>query len=266
MTNTAPDRPTEDTAPAPDETPMPAWGVGRVIVVWALAAVPMGVGAWVIAPALADAWGGEMALMRALIVCLTGALIWQGVVVAWFVRRERGSLAPRVLSEALWLRRPRSPRSGRTGGRVWWMLVPAAVILVVFQALPPLPHDDARDLSATLLSDEGAAFLDGAWGWFALMVVLLAFNTFLGEELLFRGLLLPRMEERFGRFAWVWNSVLFALYHLHQPWTMHTVLVSSTVFTYTTQRYRSAWFGIILHSLQSVVFIVLALGLVLGIA
>ena len=35
--------------------------------------------------------------------------------------------------------------------------------------------------------------MHGAWGWFALNVMLFVFNTVLGEELLFRGFLLPRM-------------------------------------------------------------------------
>ena len=36
------------------------------------------------------------------------------------------------------------------------------------------------------------------------------FNTVLGEELLFRGLLLPRMNGVFGRRDWLANGVLFA--------------------------------------------------------
>ena len=46
------------------------------------------------------------------------------------------------------------------------------------------------------------------------------FNTVLGEELLFRGFLLPRMNGAFGRGDWLANGVLFAAYHLHVPWAM----------------------------------------------
>jgi membrane protease YdiL (CAAX protease family) len=51
------------------------------------------------------------------------------------------------------------------------------------------------------------------------------FNTVLGEELLFRGLLLPRMQGAFGRGDWVANGVLFAVYHLHVPWVIIPTLV-----------------------------------------
>ena len=74
------------------------------------------------------------------------------------------------------------------------------------------------------------------------------FNTVLGEELLFRGLLLPRMSRTFGRFDWLVNGVLFAAYHLHMPWAMPRILLDSLVLAYPTKRYRSAWIGIAVHS------------------
>jgi hypothetical protein len=72
----------------------------------------------------------------------------------------------------------------------------------------------------------------GAWGWYALLVVLAVFNTVLGEELLFLGLLLPRMRGAFGKYDWVANGVLFATYHLHQPWDIPTSLVDIVALSY----------------------------------
>ena len=53
----------------------------------------------------------------------------------------------------------------------------------------------STDLAEFVGADRGEDFFSGAWGWFALVVVFVVFNTVLGEELLFRGLLLPRMRE-----------------------------------------------------------------------
>jgi uncharacterized protein len=47
--------------------------------------------------------------------------------------------------------------------------------------------------------------------------VLAVFNSVRGEELLFRRLLLPKMQGVFGRRDWVPHGALFAVYHLHQP-------------------------------------------------
>jgi membrane protease YdiL (CAAX protease family) len=106
--------------------------------------------------------------------------------------------------------------------------------------------------------------MSGNWLWFGLLVVLWIFNTVLGEELLFRGFLLPRMNGAFGRGDWVANGILFAAYHLHIPWAIPETLIADTlIVSYPAKRYRSAWIGIVVHSAQSVVLAVIVLTLVL---
>ena len=78
-----------------------------------------------------------------------------------------------------------------------------------------------------LASDAGTAVLAGSWGWFAVLVTLWVFNTVLGEELLFRGYLLPRMAGSFGRADWLANGVLFAGYHVHMWWGMPGFLLDA---------------------------------------
>jgi membrane protease YdiL (CAAX protease family) len=107
----------------------------------------------------------------------------------------------------------------------------------------------------------------GAWGIWGLILLSALFNTFLGEELLFRGLLLPRMAGVFGKWDWVMNGLLFGIYHLHQPWGILNGIISGMLFFTLPSRYfRSSWFGVIAHSGQSIFFAILILGLVLGLA
>ena len=101
----------------------------------------------------------------------------------------------------------------------------------------------------------------------ALFVVNAVFNTVLGEELLFRGVLLPKMSGVFGRWDWLANGVLFGLYHLHQPWGMlGSIGTGALLYALPAQRFRSTWMSVIVHSAQSVYFLFLILGLVLGLA
>ena len=81
----------------------------------------MGALAWVVAPLVAGQLEGPA---RTLLVLLTIGLIWQFALVMVLVYRERGSLRWSVLKDALWLRSPRSPRTGRVGGRLWLVLIP----------------------------------------------------------------------------------------------------------------------------------------------
>jgi uncharacterized protein len=98
------------------------------------------------------------------------------------------------------------------------------------------------------------------------VVVQAAFNTILGEEFLFRGVLLPKMEAAFGRWSWVANGVLFGLYHVHQPWGIPNAVLTGLLYTFPAYRFRSTWMSIILHSGQSVYLAFLVLGIVLGLA
>jgi CAAX protease family protein len=101
-----------------------------IFAVWAAAALPMAALAWLVPPALEDEFGGEgnVPMAKALLVCLTGGLIWQFVLVVVLVGLEQRTLRRSTLREALWLRSPRSPRSGRRGGRVWLILIPLFVL------------------------------------------------------------------------------------------------------------------------------------------
>lgn len=239
------------------------YSLAAILGVWAAAALPMGVLAWVVAPAVGGPDAG-VALARALIAVLTLGLIWQFVLVLLLVYREQNSLRWPVLKEALWLRAPRSPRTGREGGRLWLLLVPATLLFAAGGLLPALPPVSGHDLGLFVDSRAGQAFMSHNWTWLAVIVVLMVFNTILGEELLFRGLLLPRMAGVFGRWDWVANGVLFAVYHLHMPWAVpSTLLIDTFAIAYPSRRYRSAIFGIIVHSSQSVVMLALLLSVVL---
>ena len=179
------------------------------------------------------------------------------------VRREQGTLRWEVVRQALWLRAPRSPKTGRRGGRLWLVVIPLIIAFGIVHALPSIPAPDDRDLGEFIASDAGKDFLEGAWGWYLVILIGFVFNTFLGEELLFRGLLLPRMNGAFGRGDWVANGVIFTGYHLHVPWAMPLTLLDMFTIVYPTKRYQSAWIGIIVHSAQSVVLGIVVLTLVL---
>jgi membrane protease YdiL (CAAX protease family) len=224
----------------------------------------MGLLAWVVAPLIAGHLSGPAPLARALIATSTGGLIWQFLLVVALVRREQGTLRWSVVRQALWLRAPQSPRTGRRGGRLWLVLIPAIAVLAAQELLPKIPAPQGRDLGAFLSTDAAPALLRGSWGWFAVLVVGWVFNTVLGEELLFRGYLLPRMAGSFGRFDWVVNGLLFSAYHVHRWWGIPTNVFDTLSLALPSRRYRSALIGIAVHSVQTVVLFALVLPIVLG--
>ena len=249
---------------ATDRAQLPQYSVRQILAIWAAAALPMGLLAWIVAPWLRDQLGGRDPFIEALLICFAAGLLWELALVLILLRRELGGLAwPRV-RDALWLRAPRDPKTRRVGGKVWLWALPFVVLSGAVNALAidpvgPMP----RDLPKLLDTTRAEHFFTGNWGWFG-MLVAVALLAPVVEELLFRGLLLPRMRAAFGRRDVVANGTLFTIYHLHQPWSMPATLIDGIVNqAYPTRRFQSTWMGLITHTAPSFVITGVVLSLVL---
>ena len=67
--------------------------------------------------------------------------------------------------------------------------------------------------------------LPGNWIFFiAFFIGMGVIGNILGEDLYYRGFLLPKMRGVFGRWDWVANGVLFTLKHVYQRWMYPGIL------------------------------------------
>jgi uncharacterized protein len=85
------------------------------------------------------------------------------VLLAVLLWREQHTFRWSTTRQALWLRSPSSPRSGRCGGKLWLILIPLIVAFTVVDGVPWVTGPDDRDCSSFLDSNPGHAFLNGAW-------------------------------------------------------------------------------------------------------
>jgi membrane protease YdiL (CAAX protease family) len=251
--------------------------LGQILTIWLAAGAPMWALGWLAYPAMSQGLTAvDSGLLR--IKLLIVGLVWQFVLAMLIVYREEGNLRIATIARRFRLNGPVSPKTGQKDRRLWWLLVLLLPLIYVVQAmiapmitgiwtgLLPLLAEPSGYSNAALFAPEVRSLWNGAWDLLGLMFVLSLFNTFLGEELIFRGVLLPKMKGVFGTWDWVANAVIFGFYHLHQPWGIPGSILSGLMYAFTAGRYRTTWFSVILHSGQSLFFLFLILGLVLGLA
>jgi len=253
------------------------YALWQILGIWLAAGAPMWLLGWVAYPALSAGLPPvEAGLLR--MKLLTVGLIWQFVLAMIILHREEGDIRLRTISRRFWLNHPVSHRTGETKKTLWWWIIPLILLYAFLEIAPrsalvnlwtaifPFFADPGGNSFEAVLAPEMRAQWIGNWGFLGLFLASAVFNTFLGEELVFRGVLLPKMEGVFGKWDWVANAVLFSLYHLHQPWGILATLPGDLLFAYSGKRFHSNWFPIILHSGQTVFILFLILGLVLGLA
>jgi membrane protease YdiL (CAAX protease family) len=92
-------------------------------------------------------------------------------------------------------------------------------------------------------------------------VIGLVFNIF-GEEIYYRGFLLPRMRDAFGKWDWVANGVLFTLKHVYQRWLFPGILVGGLGFAFAAGPLASLPLAMVYHwagnFLFNMIFLIMA--------
>jgi len=245
------------------------YSLTKILAIWASVTAPMAALAFLAAPALiarTDLHPGLVYWMLMLI-----GMMWQFVVSLVVLRYELGSLNWRGVKERIRLNSPRDTKTGHSRQRLWWWVLPAiganglglylgSLLDTVWSGwLPGL-----QEPTYTQIEGMANPTFQGQWWILGLALTSCLFNYLLGEELLFRGVLLPKMNGVFGRWDWVANTILFGLYHLHKIWFLPSIILSSFGISWAAKRYRSLWMGVIVHGIEGY-FIVLIVMVLLGV-
>ena len=256
MTNTQP-----LPAPVEEAADTKQYSLTKILAIWASVTVPMGVLAWVVGPAIIPHTSLHPGLVHWMLMVV--GMMWQFVVSLAVLRHELGGVHWLTLKRRIWLNLPRSPRTGKPRKVLFLWALPAfaanglgAYLFARLDAVWTnwLPgFDEPSYTNPQALADPQ---FQGQWWILGIALTSMIFNYILGEELLFRGVLLPRMAGVFGRWDWVANTVLFGLYHVHKIWAWPSMIASSFGIAWAARRFRSFWMGVIVHGLEGF-FIVL---------
>jgi membrane protease YdiL (CAAX protease family) len=132
----------------------------------------------------------------------------------------------------------------------------------IWQAQPILSriplHTLPRSLQDFLAHFAPTAFmgipLHGQW-WIAFYYILvLLFGNIAGEELWWRGYLLPRQEAASGPVAWLFHGLLWAAFHLFfqaTAWDMVRMMPTCCALAFVAQSRKNTWPGVVAHSVAN---------------
>lgn len=127
----------------------------------------------------------------------------------------------------------------------------------------PFLLDPNAKISVTGLDAAAGGSLVGRWDIAAIFLLMYFFNI-AGEELLWRGYLLPRQVAEHGKFAWLVHGLLWAGFHFFKWWDIIVILPLCLLFAYVSQRMKNNWPTLIAHALGNLSFVVLVVGRVAG--
>lgn len=248
------------------------YSLAKILGIWAVIALPLALLNRVVVPLIVPYTNLHPGIVFWWIMIL--GMAWQFVVSMWIVYREKGNLRWATIRQRFWLNKPRDPKTGETKAKLFWWLLPAILLTSLLDfglsdyinapiawLFPSWATPQYSDFSALATPE-----FVGAWWLMGMLLLSLAFNYFLGEEFLFRGVLLPKMEGVFGKWDWVANAVLFGLYHIHWAPRILSIIVIALPGIWLARRFRSSWMYIAIHGFEGIFVVIGVLGAILGMA
>ncbi len=248
------------------------YSLKKILTIWAAVAIPMPILAFIVAPALYPYFNIHNGII--FWICMIVGMAWQTVVSIYVLYNELGTLQWSLVKERIWLNKPFNHNTGKSSNKYYWWLIPGLLYvgLIVAFISAPIENFTARllpfitKLPAMEIGELATEEFIGAWWIVGIALISSIFNYFIGEELLFRGVLLPKMNGVFGKYDWVVNNFLFALYHLHKPVHIIAFTIDGLSMTFLSKRFKSNWFAVIIHGVEGIILLVLVLGVVTGLA
>ena len=254
-----------------DEQVLKPLSWGPTLIIFLITAVVLYVAHTIVAPAYMAATGQPYLVAYLIVWVTTMGLVSAAVLIAY-----KGEGRP-FTRQAFGARH----RLYRVQGADWlWLLGMFVFSLATYSALsftatwlasmplfaphPAFPPDLGPGTAGALVP--GVLFgmpLKGQW-WLILVYAIGWLLNVIGEELWYRGWMLPRQELAFGKHAWLINALMFTFQHTFQPWNYLAMLPGSLFVVYAAQRRCNTSLSLIWHSVLNVSLLLFIIQGVIG--
>lgn len=229
-------------------------------------------------------WIGSFAVYfpaSALMFCMTKYLIpylskvtGQETILFWFIVAGLGIFTPLIIlgililksegynvTKSTWIERLRF-RTITKGDLVWSLCGLVLVSLFSMFIMNGLELMIGKfDHSPAFMSFE--PLTKGRY-WLLLVWIPYWILNILGEEFMWRGVMLPRQETAFGKHAWLIHGFGWGLFHIAFGWQLLITLIPLIfIQSYIVQRTKNSWVGVIMHGgLNGPSFLAISFGLI----
>lgn len=230
-----------------------SFGILYSILLFGLAALILYVETNVLIPFLSKISGTETVIWWFLVAAF-GMFIPLLFIASCFLRKEGWLFKPGMWKERLRFRKM------NTGDWLWaigGMIVIGILSYIIMILMEKI--NGSVDHQPPFMSFEPLSK-----GRYWILVVWLPYWLFniMGEEILWRGVILPRQEVSFGKYAWIIQGLGWGLFHIaFGSQLLITLLPILFILPYIVQKRKNSWIGVFIHAgLNGPSFIAISLG------
>lgn len=207
--------------------PMPFW---QSILMFGIPAAALALSIWWLWPVLVEAgWARSTAYVFSLSLVNAGLLA--AALVGYHLEGQPWNWA--AFSERM--------RLGRMTGKIWLWTIGGTLL---FGALALL----VNSLAVLVYKVIGFTMPDQSPGEMAVWMhgVVLFFNI-VGEEMWWRGYILPRQELVHGKYTWFIHGILWACFHMFKWWAVPFMLITCQIIPFVAQKTKHTGPGMVNH-------------------
>jgi membrane protease YdiL (CAAX protease family) len=144
-----------------------------------------------------------------------------------------------------------------TAGFLGYGLMSLFTSHIISNGMIPLPEKIAImdipnvALNVDLLNNAAGGQIQGKWHIVIIYTLVLFFNV-AGEELWWRGIILPRQEVSLKKNAWIVNGTFWGFFHIFKYWEILNLLPFCLLNAFVAQKRRNNWSSLIAHFFMNI--------------
>jgi membrane protease YdiL (CAAX protease family) len=229
------------------------YGISKVLLIFAAASLLLFFETHFVIPRLSNITGLEPVILW-FIVAGFGMFLPLLFVSYYLLRREEKKINLNTWKDRL--------RFKRMTGRDWlWSLAGIILIgLISYLIMSLIESNTEFNRHPPFMSFEP---LTPDRYWVMLLWLPYWILNIMGEEILWRGVILTRQEAVSGKYSWIVNAVGWSIFHISFGWQLFITMIPVLfILPYIVQRTGNTWNGVVIHAvINGPSFIAIAFGL-----